>query len=132
MLHLRRIRLAPSDFLNNVAGRHQRGAHLLRLVEPEIDRHRLPPPLLQRHDRVADMEGQQQQAAGHQHATQLGQRGDEVGRRNVDNRVERGNARPGPVRLVEGQHIALTKGDVGVQRRGLSEHPRRQIHADYL
>jgi len=48
----------------------------------------------------------------------------------VDDGVEHGDAGPRAVRLVQRTHVARAKDDVGVQRRGLGQHPRRQIDAD--
>ncbi len=76
------------------------------------------------------MKGHQEQTARPQHPPHLPQGDHDLRRRDVDDAVERGNARPRPIRLVQRAHVAGTKGDAGVQRRGLGQHPRRQIDAD--
>ena len=99
MLHFRRVGLALDDLLNNIARLTQPARHLLRRVEPEVEAHRLPHHLFRPNHLVANVEGQQQQAARLQDAPHLGQRGRDLARRDVDNAVERGNARPCPIRL---------------------------------
>ncbi len=130
MLYLRRIRLALDDLLNNIARLTQPARHLLRRVEPEVKAHRLPHHLFRPNHLVANVEGQQQQAARLQDAPHLGQRGRDLARRDVDNAIERGNARPCPIRLSQRAHVADAKRDVGVEYCGLGQHPRREIDAD--
>jgi hypothetical protein len=67
---------------------------VVRAVKDEVQAHRLLPPLVPVRDYVADVERHHHAAAGTQNAAELGERGRQIGGRQVHDRVEAHDARP--------------------------------------
>jgi hypothetical protein len=81
----------------------------------------------------AQVHGRQQPAAGHEHALQLGQRSRQICARDVDERVERGNAAPrASGHAGQGAHVAGLKRDIGVEGAGLRHHAGGEVHAQHF
>jgi hypothetical protein len=111
------------DLLDLEAGRRQGVPHLFGPEEGEVERDPLPPPLVQVQGVIADVEGEEQQAARFQHPFHLAERGDDIGPGEVDDRIEGGDAAPGRVLDAERSDVPLPELDPRVEPAGRFHHP---------
>ena len=113
-----RVRISFYDLLDFKPRRTEIKRHFVRAEEEEINTHFLAPPLIQVDGVVTDVECQQQHSARSENSPQFTQCLDHVASWNVNDGVERDNARPALRIDGERHHIALTEFDAGVQQGG--------------
>src|SRR5580700_9481425 len=126
MLDLR-IGLALDDFLDLKSSVTEVLRHFVGAKKEEINADLVPPPFVQMNGVVANMKSQKQFAARSEHSEKFSERSGQIGARNVDDRVKRGDSRPTLVCRLERQHVALSKVHGGSQATGPLDHRRRQV-----
>src|SRR5262249_23893208 len=83
-------------------------------------------------DGVSDVESQQEQPAWSEDSPQLPKRSNHVASRNVNDGVERDDARPRSVCGVQCQHVTLPERNPWIQAASTLDHIRRQVNAANL
>src|SRR5215212_9123591 len=123
----------PFDYLLHLEARlSQQALHILRAEEVEVYEYLLAPQLVESPDLVADVEGEQEQAARPEDAPQFPEGARHLLAREVDDGVERDDAAPRAVLGVQGAHVPLPELDPRVQASGLLDHAGRKVHAERL
>lgn len=105
----------------------------VRRTEVVVERDLVPEALRQMHPvvLVAGLEAEQDMAAGHQDAVELGEGRRQVLVRDVDDRVEGEDAAQRLVRQVQRGHRAHVEPEPGMRLARQRHHPGRHVHPEH-
>jgi hypothetical protein len=79
---------------------------------------------------VADVEGQQEQAASCEDAMHFGEGGDQRGFGDVHDRIEGGDAGEGIAGQIEREHVAFAEVHAGIEAPSMDQHGGREVEAE--
>ena len=125
-----RIGLAFEGVLNKETGGSEMALDLAAMEEIEMEIGLDAPELLHMLLVETDVKRKKEQAARSQDSVELAKQAGEFRSRDMNDGVEGDDSGEGMVAGVEGEHVALTEIDLGIQSAGLIDHGWGEVDAE--